>query len=94
MCSTASAVTFGGPRADLPVPAGGKLVELEVLLSGRWQTFRTARTDAERALGDSLPVLPARAACSGIGSARICRRGGLSVRAGSSRSVRVRVRGR
>jgi hypothetical protein len=40
------AVTFGGRVRTLPVPAGGKLVELQVRLSGRWQTFRTARTDA------------------------------------------------
>ena len=29
----------------MPIPASGKLIQLEVLLSGRWQTFRTARTD-------------------------------------------------
>ena len=40
------AVTFSGRVRTLPVPAGGKLVELQVRLSGRWQTFRTVRTDA------------------------------------------------
>jgi hypothetical protein len=40
------AVTFKGRLRTLPVPAGGKLVELQVRLSGRWQTFRTTRTDA------------------------------------------------
>ena len=40
------AVTFSGRLRTLPVPAGGKLVELQVRLSGRWQTFRTTRTDA------------------------------------------------
>jgi 5-hydroxyisourate hydrolase-like protein (transthyretin family) len=39
-------VTFAGHVRSLPVPAGGKLVELQVRLSGRWQTFRTTRTDA------------------------------------------------
>lgn len=40
------AVTFSGQVRTLPVPAGGKLIQLEVFLSNRWQTFRTARTDA------------------------------------------------
>ena len=39
------AVSFSGRVRTLPVPAGGKLIELQVFLSGRWQTFRTARTD-------------------------------------------------
>jgi len=39
------AVTFAGHVRSLPVPAGGKLIELQVRLSGRWQTFRTVRTD-------------------------------------------------
>ncbi len=38
-------VTFTGRVPALPIPAGGKLVELQVRLSGRWQTFRTARSD-------------------------------------------------
>jgi hypothetical protein len=37
-------VTFVGQLRSLPVPATGKLVELQVLLSGQWQTFRTTRT--------------------------------------------------
>ena len=40
------AVTFTGRLRTLPAPASGKLVELQVRLSGRWQTFRTVRTDA------------------------------------------------
>jgi hypothetical protein len=39
------AVTFAGRVRSLPAPAAGKLVELQVRLSGRWQTFRTARSD-------------------------------------------------
>jgi hypothetical protein len=39
------AVNFGGRLRTLPAPPGGKLVELQVRLSGRWQTFRTTRTD-------------------------------------------------
>jgi hypothetical protein len=40
-------VTFSGRVRGRPLPARGKLVELQVLLSGEWQTFRTARTDAK-----------------------------------------------
>jgi hypothetical protein len=40
------AVTFAGRVRSVPVPSTGKLVELQVVLSGRWQTFRTVRTDA------------------------------------------------
>jgi hypothetical protein len=40
------AVTFSGRLRALPVPQGGKLVELQVVLSGHWQTFRTTSTDA------------------------------------------------
>jgi hypothetical protein len=40
------AVKFSGRLRSLPAPPTGKLVELQVVLSGRWQTFRTTRTDA------------------------------------------------
>jgi hypothetical protein len=39
------AVIFSGSVKSRPLPPGGKLVELQVRLSGRWQTFRTRRTD-------------------------------------------------
>lgn len=39
------AVTFSGRVRGLPVPASGKLVEVQVRLSGHWQTFRTTRSD-------------------------------------------------
>ena len=38
-------VTFSGAVRSTPLPLGGKLVELQVRLSNRWQTFRTTRTD-------------------------------------------------
>jgi hypothetical protein len=41
------AVTFVGKLRSLPAPASGKLVELQVVLSGRWQTFRTVRTSPD-----------------------------------------------
>lgn len=39
-------VRFSGRLRSLPAPPAGKLIELQVVLSGRWQTFRTTRTDA------------------------------------------------
>jgi len=39
------AVKFSGRLQSLPAPPVGKLIELQVVLSGRWQTFRTTRTD-------------------------------------------------
>jgi 5-hydroxyisourate hydrolase-like protein (transthyretin family) len=39
-------VTFNGRVRGLPVPAAGKLVEVQVRFSDRWQTFRTTRSDA------------------------------------------------
>jgi 5-hydroxyisourate hydrolase-like protein (transthyretin family) len=41
------AVHFVGRLRSLPAPAAGKLVELQVVLSGRWQTFRTTVTNAQ-----------------------------------------------
>jgi 5-hydroxyisourate hydrolase-like protein (transthyretin family) len=87
------AVTFSGRVRTLPVPAGGKLIELQVLLSDRWQTFRTARTD--QAGRWALPYRFART--RGLQHYRF--RAGLPHEAGypftdgRSRSVGVRVTG-
>jgi hypothetical protein len=39
------AVRFSGRVQGLPVPAEGKLVEIQVRFTDRWQTFRTTRSD-------------------------------------------------
>jgi hypothetical protein len=39
-------VTFAGALRTVPAPPGGKLLELQVRLPTRWETFRTIRTDA------------------------------------------------
>ena len=39
-------ITFHGRVRGLPVPAAGKLVEIQVRFTDRWQTFRTTRSDA------------------------------------------------
>jgi hypothetical protein len=40
------AIAFRGRVRGLPVPAAGKLVEIQVRFTDRWQTFRTTRSDA------------------------------------------------
>ena len=39
-------IKFRGRVRGLPVPAAGKLVEIQVRFTDRWQTFRTTRSDA------------------------------------------------
>jgi len=42
-------VTFSGRVRGRPLPPTGKLVELQVQLSGKWQTFRSTRTGPDGA---------------------------------------------
>jgi hypothetical protein len=87
-------VTFSGQVRSAPIPAGGKLIQLEVRLSGGWQTFRTVRTD--QAGRWALPYRFART--RGIQWYRfrveLPREAGYPFGAGASKSMRVRVRGR
>jgi len=88
------AVTFTGRVPTQPIPAGGKLVELQVLLSGRWQTFRTGRTD--EAGRWALPYRFART--RGLQRFRfrvsLPREGGYPFVDGTSDTIQVQVRGR
>lgn len=43
------AVTFSGRVEGRPLPATGKLIELQVLLAGEWSTFRTIRSGPDGA---------------------------------------------
>ncbi|HET6867166.1 MAG TPA: carboxypeptidase-like regulatory domain-containing protein [Solirubrobacteraceae bacterium] len=87
-------VMFSGQVKSTPIPAGGKLIQLEVLLSGGWQTFRTARTDQDGRW--ALPYKFART--RGVQWYRfrveLPREAGYPFGAGASKSLRVRVRGR
>ena len=67
------AVRFSGKVRSVPMPPSGKLVELQVRLSDRWQTFRTRRTDARRPLVGPVPVPAHASACSGTASGFGCR---------------------
>lgn len=87
-------VTFSGQVQSVPIPPGGKLVQLEVRLSRRWQTFRTVRTDP--AGNWSVPYKFART--RGIVWYRfrveLPPESGYPFTVGVSKSIRVRVRGR
>jgi hypothetical protein len=88
------AVRFSGTLRSLPAPPAGKLVELQVVLSGRWQTFRTTLTAPDRGWRVRYRF---RRSC---GLIRYRFRAGLPAEAGYAfetgwtRAVAVRVRGR
>ncbi len=87
-------VRFMGRLRSLPTPAAGKLVELQVVLSGRWQTFRTTRTDPGGAWGMRYRF---RRSCGLLRyrfRARLPAEAGFSFETGRTRAITVRVRGR
>lgn len=86
-------VMFSGRVQSLPIPASGKLIELQVQLSGRWQTFRTARTDVAGRW--ALPYRFARTHMTQWYRFRVKlpSEAGYPFAAGASKSLRVRVRG-
>ena len=87
-------VTFSGRVLSTPIPATGKLLQLEVLVPSGWHTFRTVRSDAEGRW--ALPYRFART--RGVERYRfratLPREAGYPFGAGASKVVRVRVRGR
>lgn len=86
-------VTFRGRVRSLPIPVGGKLVELQVVLSSRWQTFRTVRTDASGAWRIRYRF---RRSCGTLlyrFRARLPAEAGYSFEPGHTRAATVRVRG-
>jgi hypothetical protein len=88
------AVHFVGRLRSLPPPAAGKLIELQVVLSGDWQTFRTTLTNARG--GWRVPYR-FRRTC-GLTRyrfrARIPAEAGYPFETGLTRPIEVRVRGR
>jgi hypothetical protein len=86
------AVTFVGHVRSLPVPAGGKLVELQVVLSGHWQTFRTVRSGPSGAWRVRYRF---RRSCGSLlyrFRARLPAESGYPFESGHTRGVGVRVR--
>jgi hypothetical protein len=87
------AVTFAGAVRSVPVPSAGKLVELQVVLSGRWQTFRTVRTDSA---GQWRVRYRFRRSCGALRyrfRARLPAEAGYPFESGHTRPVGVLVRG-
>ena len=88
-------VNFRGRLAVPPTGlAAGKLVELQTKLSGRWQTFRTIRTDAQGRWSSAYRFRRTRGVVRYRFRARLPREAAYPYETGTSRSVRVTVRGR
>ena len=86
-------VTFRGRVRTLPVPAGGKLIELQVRLSRRWQTFRTVRSDANGHWSIPYKFKRTRGVERYRLRVRLPQEANYPFETGRSPSVRVRVRG-
>jgi hypothetical protein len=76
------------------VQAGGKLVELQVRLSGRWQTFRTTRTNEAGRWAIRYRFKRTRGVQRFRFHAALPREANYPFAAGRSRSLTVQVRGR
>jgi hypothetical protein len=86
-------VTFSGPVATLPTPAGGKLIELQVRLPGRWETFQTIRSNETGQWWARYRFRRTGGVQYYRFRARLPAEGGYPFAAGVSRTVTVRVRG-
>ena len=75
------------------MPAGGKLVELQVRLSDRWQTFRTTRTDGTGRWEIGYQFKRTRGVQHFRFRARLSAETGYPFVAGRSHPLEVRVRG-
>jgi hypothetical protein len=87
-------VRFTGRVRSLPTPPDGKLVQLQVRLSKRWQTFRTVRTDQTGRWAVPYRFKRTRGVQWYHFRVELPREAGYAFGAGASRSVSVRVRGR
>jgi hypothetical protein len=86
-------VTFVGRVRSTPVPPGGKLIELQVVLSGHWQTFKTTRTGPD---GRWRARYRFRRSCGSLRyrfRGRLPRESGYPFESGSTRPVDIEVRG-
>jgi hypothetical protein len=88
------AVRFAGKVRSLPTPPAGKLVELQVVLSGRWQTFRTATTTTDGSWGVEYRFRRSCGLLTYRFRARLPAEAGYGFETGRTRVVSVRVRGR
>jgi hypothetical protein len=87
------AVTFAGRLLGRPLPDGGKLVDLQVRLRGRWRTFATPRADPGGRWRFAYRFEATRGLVVYSFRARIRREAAYPYELGHSRIVRVTVRG-
>jgi hypothetical protein len=87
-------VTFRGTLQSHPIPVAGKLVELQVVLSGRWQTFQTVRSDPSGAWTARYRFRRSCGLTRYRFRARFPAEAGYPFESGRTRAVVVRVRGR
>jgi hypothetical protein len=87
------AVTFSGRLLGRPLPEGGKLIDLQVQLRGRWRTFATPRTDAAGRWRYTYRFEATRGLVAYRFRARIRREAAYPYELGHSRPLRVTVRG-
>ena len=87
-------VTFTGRVRSVPTPPGGKLVQLQVRLSRRWQTFRTVRSDETGHWAVAYRFKRTRGVQSYRFRVELPPEAGYAFGVGTSKSVSVRVRGR
>ena len=87
-------VTFRGRVKGRPLPSNGKLVELQVYTRRRWRTFAQPRASAQTGRWAFQYRFEAiRGRVSFRFRARVRRELGYPFRTGTSRSIRVVVRG-
>jgi hypothetical protein len=87
------AVTFSGRLLGRPLPDGGKLVDLQVRLRGRWRTFAAPRADGAGRWSYLYRFEATRGLVAYSFRARIRREAAYPYELGHSRTVRVTVRG-
>ncbi len=87
------AVTFSGRLLGRPLPEGGKLVDLQVKLRGRWRTFAAPRADSAGRWRYAYRFEATRGRVVYGFRARIRRETAYPYELGHSRIVRVTVRG-
>jgi hypothetical protein len=86
-------VTFRGRLRGRPLPDGGKLVDLQVRLRGRWRTFATPRADSGGRWAFAYRFEATRGLVRYRFRALIRREAAYPYELGYSRAVRVTVRG-
>jgi hypothetical protein len=87
-------VVFSGRVPGRPLPTAGKLVEIQVLLSKGWQTFRTLRTDAGGVWRQRYRFQNTCGLARFRFRARVPEEANHPFETGTSQTVTVRVRGR